>query len=76
MLTYRGIPLRRIQFALHASDSLNDLYLVETWTPRKTYTVPLHRIGSDGGIREVLDAVRQSNGNVLPMEVANVDFQG
>lgn len=65
MLTYKGIPLRRIDIAFHQTRTASAVYLIETWEPRKSYTVPATSIGTDEGIDEILRTARFKGGQIL-----------
>jgi hypothetical protein len=64
MLTYNGLQIRRLQYLWNGNNG-EAVYLVETWAPRKTYHVPLGRIGADGGVDEVLRTAQFRGGQVL-----------
>lgn len=62
MLTYRGLPIRRIQTAYRLGSSVS--VLVETNDGRSRVT-SINRIGSDHGMDEILHVLRTKAGLIL-----------
>jgi len=67
-LTYRGIPIRRIQQAWPQSRTSSAMYSIETTEPRISYTVSAGSIGTDGGVDEVIRTARLRAGQLLEEE--------
>lgn len=62
-LSYKGNPLRRIQY-LWTRKGQEPAYFVET-THGISSVVPLSGIGADGGVAEIIRVANETRGNVL-----------
>ena len=69
MLTYKNRQLRRIQTLWPETRTASAVFLIETWAPRLTYTVPSYSVKATGGIDEVLRVARLEGGQILEQGV-------
>lgn len=65
MLTYRGYPVRRIQF-MSQKDWKEAMYFVDT--AELSCIVPISSIKADGGAEEVIQVAARTRGNEIPGE--------
>ena len=65
MITYRGIPLRRILQVWPNARTESAQYLIETTAGYAT-VLRAERLGADGGIDEIINTAKRFPGHILP----------